>query len=141
MTPLRSSAFCSCMCIGAFAALANGSISSTSLPSVFLPLVRLWENSESSICFFKMRHVIACSLYFLKRGGRRHGDRLLKILVQYLRNWIYIYLGIQSVVILGWDGCPSPQETLWMQTWDFLKMFWNAYKPCSYIRSCVLFIH
>lgn len=87
-----------------------------------------------------MRYFTARSLSFLKRGGRRHGYRLLKTLVQYLENWIYISLEIQNVIILGWDGCPLPQGTPLRQTCDFLKIFLNADKPRSYIGSRALFI-
>jgi len=62
---------------------------------------------------------------------------LLKTWVQYLENWIYISLEIQDIIILGWDGCPLPQTTPLMQTWDFLKILWNTDKPCIYIASCV----
>lgn len=87
------------------------------------PAVRKFRRRHLLFFFFFMRHFTAPSLLFLKRGGRSHGDSLLKTLVQYSENWIYVSLGIQNVRLLGWDGCPLPQGTPLMQTWDFLAIF------------------
>lgn len=117
MRQLKSPAFPSCTCIEAFAALANGS--STLLPSFFFQsgFKKCEKNSEGSIgCFF---------FFFFWCNIRKTG---------------FTFVCKPKVVILGWGNCPLPQGTQLMQTWDSLKVFRNADKLCSYVRSCALFI-